>query len=159
MSASDANRWTRIALEVAVRHRMPDEDDVEARVAQDPADAAAGLALPAARPDGADGDDRLRALEHRPLRAEQPEVRAGGEHRRGLVHHLGVREIRVREHDLVDALRADQGGELLLGVDRDPVRVERPGERRRVAAVGDARDLRGGEGDDAASRGRRGRRR
>ena len=64
-------------LEVAVRHRVPDEDDVEARVAQDPADAAAGLALPAARADGADGDDRTRALEHRPLRG-----RAAGSPRR-----------------------------------------------------------------------------
>ena len=40
----------------------------------------------------------------------------------------------------------------LLGDDRDAVRIERPGERGRVAAVVDARDLRGGERDDTRLR-------
>ena len=127
-------------LQVAVRHRMPDEDDVEPGAAQDPADPAARLALAAAGADGADGDDGTAALEHRPFGAEQPEVGARGEHARGLVHHVEVGEVRVREHDLVHPLAADQGIELLLVVDRDPVRVERSGESRRVSAVGDARE-------------------
>jgi hypothetical protein len=65
------------------------------------------------------------------------------------VHHVLVRDVRVGEHDLVDPLAAGEVGQRLLGDDRDAVGVTRSGERRRVHAVRDAGDLRGGEGDDA----------
>jgi hypothetical protein len=64
------------------------------------------------------------------------------------VHDLLVREVGVRHHDEVDRLPAQEGVELLLGDDRDPLRVAGTGERGRVAAARDVRDLRRGERDD-----------
>ena len=136
-------------LEVAVRHRVAHERDLQPVVEQDPPDLAARLALAAAGAHGGHRDDRLRGLEHRRARPEQAEVRARGEHERGLVHHRLVREVRVGEHDLVDLFAADQLRQLLLGPDRNAVRVQRPGERGRVEAVGDPGDLGRREGDDA----------
>ena len=139
-------------LEVAVRHRMPDERDLQAGVEQDPADFAARLALAAARADCADRDHGLRALEHRRVRAEEREVGACREDGRRLVHDRFVRQVGIGEDDLVHSLALDQVGELVLGPDRDAVRVLRPGERGRVAAVVDAGDLSRREGDDLGAR-------
>jgi hypothetical protein len=52
-----------------------------------------------------------------------------------------VLQVRVREHDLVDAMAPHDVRELFLGDDRDAVGVVRAGERRRIRAVGDPRDL------------------
>ena len=54
-------------LEIPVGHRMPHERDTDAAVEQDLADVAARLALAGTGSDGAHGDHRLRALEHRRL--------------------------------------------------------------------------------------------
>ena len=59
-----------------------------------------------------------------------------------------VRDVRVREDDLVDALGRDDVDELGLGPDGDAVGVTGPGELGRVAAVVDAGDLRRREGHD-----------
>ncbi len=100
--ALDAHR-----LEVAVRHRMPDERDLQAGVEQDPADLAARLALAAARADRADRDDRLRrAASIVAFGPEQAEVGARREDDRRLVHDRLVREVGVGEDDLVDAVLA-----------------------------------------------------
>jgi hypothetical protein len=64
------------------------------------------------------------------------------------MHDRLVADVAVREHDLVDPLVGDEPLELRLGMDRDAGRVARPGQLRRVAAVGDAGDLGGGERDD-----------
>ena len=64
------------------------------------------------------------------------------------VHHVLVGDVGIGEDDLVDLLVVDEIAELLLGVDRDPVRIAPPGERRQVGPTGDAGDLGRGEGDD-----------
>jgi len=65
------------------------------------------------------------------------------------VHDVLVRHVGVREDDLVDLLLDDDLLQLSLRPDRDPARIERAGERRRVDAVLDVRKLRRGERDDA----------
>ncbi len=140
--ALDAHR-----LEVAVRHRVPHERDPEPGVAEDPPDRPARLALAAARAHRGDGDHRPMRLEHRRVRSQQPEVGTGGEHRRRVVHDVGVGDVGVGEHHLVDVVVADDVGELGLRPDRDPVRVERPRQRRRVRPVVDPGDLGGRERD------------
>ena len=57
--------------------------------------------------------------------AHDAEVGAAGEHERGLVHEVGVRDVGVREDDLVDASSRDQSRQLGLGPDGDAVRVAR----------------------------------
>ena len=134
--------------EVAVGHGVPEDCDALPVVAQELSDPAGRLALPRAGADGADRDRRLRGCERRVVRGEEAEARAGGEHERADVHHVLVRHVRVREHDLVDLVLADQLGQLGLGPNRDPVRIEVTGEQRGIDATRDVRDLRRGEGDD-----------
>ena len=102
-------------LEIVVRHRMPDERDVQAGVEEDAADTAARLTLAAPRAHGAHGDDGPGGAEHRRARPEQREVGAGRERDRRAVHHILVRHVGVGEHHLVDAVAADELGQLLLG--------------------------------------------
>ena len=64
------------------------------------------------------------------------------------MHHVLVRDVRVREDDLVDALVADEPLELVLGDDRDPGGVAVARQLGRVDAAVDVRDLGGGERDD-----------
>ena len=86
--------------------------------------------------------------QHGRARAQEPEVGAGGERARAEVHDVLVRDVGVGEHDLVDPLAGDQVLELVLGDDRDAVRVARAGQLGRVEPAVDVRDLGGGEGDD-----------
>ena len=90
--------------------------------------------------------------EHRRVRPHQPEVGARGEDDRRLVHHDLVLEVGVAEDDLVDVELADQLTQLLLGADRDPLRIARPGQRGRIDALVDAGDLGRREGDDVGVR-------
>ena len=145
--ALDAHR-----RQVAVRHRVPDECNLQSGVEQRPADLAARLALAAAGARRADRDDRLRGAEHRRIRAEEAEVRSRGEDDRRLVHHGLVLQVGVREHDLVDAVLADELRELVLGADLDAVGVQRAGEHGRIDAIVDPGDLGRGEGDDLGLR-------
>jgi hypothetical protein len=64
------------------------------------------------------------------------------------VHDVLVGHVGVGEHDLVDVLAPDELWQLVLGKDPDAVRVALAGERRRVDAAVDVRDLRRREGDD-----------
>src|SRR5206468_249517 len=82
----------------------------------------------------------------------QHEIGAGGGDDRGLVHDVVVRHVGVGEDDEVDLEVADQPGDLLLLVDRDPGGVPRARQGGRVPAAGDVRDLRGGEPDDIERR-------
>ena len=135
-------------LEIPVGHRMPHERDTDAAFEQDLADVAARLALAGTGSDGAHGNHRLRALEHRRLRAEQPEVGSRGQGDRRLVHHRLVGDVRVGEHDLVDPELPDQRRQLLLRIDRDPCRVELARQRPGIPPLVDAGDLGGREGND-----------
>ena len=63
------------------------------------------------------------------------------------MHDVLVGDVRVGEVDLVDLPVGDQAGEAVLGDDRDPLWVARPGERWRVGAVVDAGNLGRREGD------------
>ena len=58
-----------------------------------------------------------------------------------------VGDVRVREHDFVGRVLRDHRLELVLGDDRDPVRIELAGERRRIDPPVDVRNLRRSEGD------------
>ena len=64
------------------------------------------------------------------------------------MHHVLVRDVRVREHDLVDLVFADQFLERRLGEDRYPLRIEGAGKLRRVDAPVDVRNLRRRECND-----------
>jgi hypothetical protein len=83
-----------------------------ARLLQRGGDRPRRLALPDAGPDGRDGHDRDRRLQHRRVGAEQHEVRAGREHLARLVHDVLVRDVGVREHDVVDPQVGDEPREL-----------------------------------------------
>ena len=91
----------------------------------------------------------LEDLQHGRLRAEEAEVGARRQADRRLVHHVLVATDRSRRTPLRRPLpTANDVGKFLLSPDRDALRVPRPGERRRVDAVVDAGNLRGGERDD-----------
>ena len=119
-------------LEVVIRHRVPHQCDPESGVAQQVSDVPGGLALARSGPHGADRHDGAGCGEHRRVRAEQAKIRARppAPPRPGASHVVGY--VGVGEHDLVDAVSVDQLGELVLGMNRDPVRVARAGQRRRV---------------------------
>jgi hypothetical protein len=134
-----------LALEVAVGHRVAHDHDAQAPLLEEDRDPAGRLALACAGARRADRDDRTPAGQHRPARAEQDEVRAGGEGTRRGVHDVLVADVAVGEHHGVGALVADHPLELLLGDDGDAGRVARAGQRRRVVTVGDPGDLRRGE--------------
>ena len=89
---------------VAIGHRMTDQRDPEAGVQQQLTDLPAGLALAGAGAHRGDGDHRPGACQHGGLGAEQPKVGSGGQHRRGLVHHLLMRQVGVGEHHFVDVV-------------------------------------------------------
>ena len=116
--------------QVAVRHRVAEHGDALAVLAEQLRDPARRLALARARAHGADRDDRLRGRDHRVVRRQEPEARAGGERARRDVHHVLVRHVRVGEDDLVDLVLADQLLELGLRADRDAVGIELAGEQR-----------------------------
>jgi hypothetical protein len=63
------------------------------------------------------------------------------------VHDLLVRHVAVGEHRLVHPEIGDQRLQIAFRVGRAPVRGQFAGERRRVAAAVDVRDLGGGEAD------------
>ena len=116
--------------------------------AEDLRHAAARLALAGAGAHGADGDARLPRDKLGLPRRDEPEVGSRRERARGDVHHVLVRDVRVREHDLVRCVLGDDLLELGLGPDRDAHRIPVPGELVRVDAPLDVRDLGGREGDD-----------
>ncbi len=134
--------------EVAVGHRVPENGHALPVVSQELSDPAGGLALPRARPDGADRDRGLRGGQRRVVRGEQAELRAGGEREGARVHHVLVGHVGVREDDLVHLVLANQVCELGLGSDRDPVRVEVTGQEWGIDAAGDVRNLCRREGND-----------
>src|SRR5919201_1975211 len=103
---------------------------------------------PAPGADGTDRDHWDRGVEHRVARPEQDEVGPRRERLAPLVHNVLVRDVRVREDDLVDLELTDKARELALVVDPDAVRVAPTGELGRVDAIADERDLRSRERDD-----------
>ena len=134
--------------QVSVRHGVAEDGDALSALAEQRRDMSSGLALAAAGADGADGDHRLRRRQHRVVRRQQPEARSGCERARRDVHHVLVGHVGIGEDDLVDALVADQGGELVLRPDRDALRVEVACQLGGIDATVDVRDLRRRERDD-----------
>ena len=134
--------------QVAVRHRVAENGDALAVVPEQLGDAARRLALARARADGADRRDRLRRRDHRVVRGEELEARAGSERLRPDVQHVLVGHVRVREDDLVHLVLADQLLELRLRMDRNPVGVELAREERGIDTPRDVWDLRCREGHD-----------
>ncbi len=118
----------RLLLEVAVGHRMPDGGDAQSPLEQPADDEAGQSALAHARAHRADREDRDRRLEHRRARPEDPEARARRERERRAVHHLLVRDVAVREEDIVYGFFPDHARELRFGEDRDAVGIEPAGE-------------------------------
>ena len=140
--------------EVAVRHRVADDRDLEA------------LRLERTRRrSGSSGSCRSRCARRTPRRpggcsrassrlgpSSSKSAPAASTRLRG-VHDLLVADVAVGEDDGVDREVADQRLEVRLRADRDALGVALgAGELRRVAAVGDAGDLRGGEGDNLDGR-------
>ena len=138
----------RLSGQVAVRHRVSQHGDTLPGLAEQLRDLPRGLALARAGAYGADRHDRLRRAQHRQPRRDQSVRRAGGERTRPDVHHVLVRDVRVREHDLVDLVLADQLLESRLRKNGNALRIQRSGKRGRINAAVDVRDLRCGEGDD-----------
>jgi hypothetical protein len=135
--------------EVAVRHRMADDHDLEAFLLQESGEVAGGLALACAGAGRAGREDGLRARDHRPRGPEQFEIGAAGERPTGGVHDVLVGDVAVGEDDQIGVLVGDHALQLGLGKDRDAGRIELAGELGRVVAAGDARDLgRRSEGHD-----------
>ena len=96
---------------------------------------AGGLALAAAGADGADRDHRLGALDHGVFGSEQDEGGSGGLDLAGLVHDVFVGYVAVGEIDLGHVELADEGVELLLGINGDAVRIELAGQDGRILAA------------------------
>jgi hypothetical protein len=153
MSASVAKALHPHGLEVPVGHRVADQRHPVSGVHQQAPDPAAGLALARPGPRRAHGHHRSRAAQRGRPWSEQPEVRARGHRDRRAVHDLDVRQVRVGQHDLVDAVLGDELRQPLLVDDRDAVGVPRSGEARGVGPAGDARDLRRRERHDGHPRG------
>ena len=131
---------------------MAHHDGVNAPLVQQRRHAARGLALARSRPGGAHRDDRHPRFEHGVTGAQEPVVRSRRERAGGQVHHVLVGYIRVAEdHDVHEEI-ANQPLELVLGLNRDPVGIVGPRERRRVATARDVRDLGGRERDDVIRR-------
>ncbi len=133
--------------QVAVRHRMPHRHHAQPLRLQGAGHSARGLRLAGTGAGRADRDHGLRRATSGVLRPDQPEVGAGGQHPRGLMHDEDVWDVAVRESHLVDALVADQALQLGFGVDRDAGRVERASQLGRIDPALDVRDLSGRERD------------
>ena len=79
---------------------------------------------------------------------EQAEIGTSSHSPRGEMHDVGVGNIGVCEHHIIDAPFSHDGVEFGLGTDLDPVRISPPGELGRIRTVVDVGDLRSGEGND-----------
>jgi len=134
--------------QVAVRHRVADHHDLQPLRLEQAGEVARGLALAGTGARGPRGDHRLGALDHGADGTEEHEVRAARQHTAGLVHHELVGHVAVGEDDPVDLLAGEDLLQLGLRDDVDAVRVERPGELRRVPTVIDPGNLGGREGDN-----------
>jgi hypothetical protein len=127
---------------------VPQDRDSLTALAEQRGDVPGGLALAAAGADRADGDDGLGGGEGRVVRGEQAEACSSRKRPRGDVHHVLVGHVGIGEDDLVDALVADEVGEVFLGPDRDALWVEIACQLGGIDAAVDVRDLRRGERDD-----------
>ena len=136
-----------LAREVAVGHRVPEDGDALAGLAQEGGDPARRLALAGAGTHGADGDRRLGRGEHRVGGRDQLVGGARRQRARADVHDVLVRHVGVGEDDLVHLVLAHDPLQLRLREDRDALLVAGPGERGRIDAAVDVRDLRRRERD------------
>ena len=146
-------------LEVAVRHRMPDEATRSPASISELADRRVVWLLPHPVRVAQTATTGFVRAEHRRVGPISLKSAPAASTWDALCMTVLVREVGVGEHDLVDGVRADELGQLVLGADRDAVGVARARQRRRIDALVDAGDLRRRERDDLGARDRRGTRR
>jgi hypothetical protein len=133
--------------EISVGHRVTQHRDSQAPIAHPPRGEPRDRRFAATGPHRRDCEHRARGPQHRSPRPQQREVGAGRQRAGCQVHDVLVRHVAVGEDDLLDAMRAAPGLELLLGNDGNAVGIEGAGERGRITTPGDAGDLCCGEGD------------
>ncbi|MCS6778151.1 MAG: hypothetical protein NZ555_00420 [Geminicoccaceae bacterium] len=138
--------------QIAIGHRMSHHRDLAASGGQAAGEMARHLGLATARAHRRHRDDRKPRSEHARARTHEQEIRPERQSARGCVHHLDMSDVAVGEHHAVDRSATGERLELGLGQDRDPLGVERPGERRRVASARQPGDLGRGEGHHLACR-------
>src|SRR5947199_1045939 len=142
----------RLRRQIAVWHRMADDDDPLAVGPQDPRDPARGLALPAPRADRAHRDDGHLRLQHRLFGAEEEEFRPVRVREGDPMPDVRVVDVGVCEDARLRAEPLDEPRELFFGKNRDSFGVQVPREGGRILPSLDPRDLRGGERDDMVRR-------
>ena len=103
----------RLALEIAIRHRMAQHGRSKSDRSQAARQPARDLALTDTGADGTHADHRQPRRDHCAVRAEQGEICPGSKRDRSFVHDEGMLYIAVGENDLVDRklatdLRPDQ---------------------------------------------------
>jgi hypothetical protein len=142
----------RLARQVAVGHGVANDRDLEAVAAEKAPEPAGRLRLAAPGADRGDRDHRDRGGQHGAIGPQQQEVGPGRQRPGGRVHDRRVGHVAVGEDHVVDPLLAAQRFQLRFRHDRDSVGIARPGQGGRIAPLGNARDLRRGEGDDPGVR-------
>ena len=136
----------RLARQVAVGHGVADYRHAAASRLEQAGEVARRLRLAAAGAYRRDGNDRHAGLDLRAGGSEQDEVGARRQRPGGEMHDLRVRYVAVGEDHCVNAVLVAEKVEIRFVADGDALGVARPGQFRRIAAVGDAGDLRRGEG-------------
>jgi hypothetical protein len=119
----------------AVGHRVAHRDRLQAELAQDARDAPCHRALAAARAHGGDRDDRFFRGQHRGVDVEGREPHPVCLDPAAARIDVIAAHVRVGEDHLVDAVVGQQRVELVLGHDRDAVRVVRAGQLGRTTRV------------------------
>src|SRR3989442_430359 len=142
----------RLRRQIAVWHRMADDDDPLALGPQDPRDPARGLALPAPRADRAHRDDGHLRLQHRLFGAEEEEFRPVRVREGDSMPDVRVVDVGVSEDACLRTESLDEPWELFFRKDRDSFGVLFPREGGRILPSLDPRDLRGGKRDDVVRR-------
>ena len=131
--------------EIAVGHRMPQHGDPQPGRAQALRQPPRDDRLAAAGSHRCDRDHRQRRFEHCPVGTEQNEIGAARERTRRQMHHVIVRNVAIGEHHLVDGVAAAQRLKLGFIYDVDAVGIVRSGQHGRIAAAGNAGNLRRSE--------------
>src|SRR2546425_570001 len=139
----------RLRRQIAVRHRMPDHDDLLAVGPQDRRDPARSLAFPASRPDRAHRDHGHFRLQHRLFCAEEEEFRPMRVREGDSMSDVRVVDIGVCEDARLRTEPLDEPRELFLRKNRDSFGIQFPREGRGILPSLDPGNLCGGERDDA----------
>jgi len=133
--------------QITVGHGVTDRHNPMTLLLEELADVAGGLRLAATGANGADGHDRLLAVDHGGVGPHHHEIGAGRVDPLGQTHDVAVRHVRVGEDAAVDSQVVDLVDQLGLVEDGNPFRVELAGQLSRVDPSLDVRNLGGGKAD------------